>query len=358
MHIPHIEAAPVIAIGRRLLLAVSMLLLVVFVAYLDREGYRDTNDDSVSLLDCFYYATVSITTTGYGDVVPASDRARLVTTLVTTPARVLFLIVLVGTTLEVLTERTREGLRVTRWRRRVRDHVIICGFGTKGRSAAAAVVGQGTPHDRVVVIEPDSDARADASEAGFVTIAGNASRTSVLRQAEVELAAAVIVAANADETAVLITLTARELNPNAVITVAVRESENAHLLQQGGADSVITSSAASGRLLGLATARPRAVAVIEDLLVAGGGLDVEERAVRAEEIGHPLRGSYDELVLAVLRNGALLPFADRRCAVLEAGDHLVVVVSHDGEVRGETPGGSDSGEPVTDRGEVGSPRRR
>ena len=61
----------------------------------------------MDLLDAFYYSTVTITTTGYGDVRPVSDEARLVTTILVTPARILFLIILVGTTLEILAERSR-----------------------------------------------------------------------------------------------------------------------------------------------------------------------------------------------------------------------------------------------------------
>ena len=73
-------------------------------------------------------------------------------------------------------------------------------------------------------------------------------------------------AANRDDAAVLITLTVRQLNPSVPITTSVREEENANLLRQSGADMVITTSATSGRLLGLSTDAPRVVAVVEDLV--------------------------------------------------------------------------------------------
>ena len=65
-----------------------------------------------------------------------------------------------------------------------------------------------------------------------------------------------------DDTSTLVTLTARELSATATIVASVREAENAHLLHQSGADSVIVSSEAAGRLLGLATDQPNAVGVI------------------------------------------------------------------------------------------------
>ena len=55
---------------------------------------------------------MSLSTTGYGDIVPVSPQARLITTLVITPLRLLFLIVLVGTTVELLTERSRQSFRI------------------------------------------------------------------------------------------------------------------------------------------------------------------------------------------------------------------------------------------------------
>ena len=86
------------------------------------------------LLDAFYYSTVSITTTGYGDIRPVTEDARLLTRCFVTPARVLFLILLVGTTLEILAERSRNAYRVARWRRDLKEHTIVCGYGVKGRA--------------------------------------------------------------------------------------------------------------------------------------------------------------------------------------------------------------------------------
>src|SRR5918999_5129150 len=165
---------PLRTIGERLALALGLVVLVALLAYLGRDGYVDPADEDVSLLDAFYYSTVSITTTGYGDIRPESDSARLVTTVIVTPARVLFLILLVGTTLEVLTARTRAAYRLSRWRRTLKDHVIICGFGTKGRAAATTLLGHGYRPDQLVVVDESPVARAKATEIGMSAIAGSA----------------------------------------------------------------------------------------------------------------------------------------------------------------------------------------
>jgi voltage-gated potassium channel len=327
IQLPGEETHPLERLGRRLALAVALTLFVAGLTYLGRDGYYDAAGGEVGFLDALYYATVSITTTGYGDIRPESTEARLVTTLLITPARVLFLILLVGTTLELLAERTRTAYRLNRWRKRLEDHIVICGFGTKGRAAVSTLEGRGVDLSRVVVIDDRVEAREQAKAMGLATVAGSATRSEVLEAAGVPAARAVVVAPNRDDAAVLITLTARELNRGAMIASAVREEENAHLLRESGADSVITSSGAAGRLLGMATQSPQLVEVLEDLLAVGQGLDIVEREVRPEEAGPLAEVSSREPVVAVIRDDELIRFDDDRAAHVVPGDRLVCLTN-------------------------------
>jgi len=328
VELPHGRRHPLRTIGVRLAVAVGLVVLIALLAYLGRDGYIDPEDDSVSLLDAFYYSTVTITTTGYGDIRPVTDGARLVTTVIVTPARVLFLILLVGTTLEVLTERTRDAYRLSRWRKTLKDHVIICGFGTKGRAAATTLIGHGYGPEQLVVVDESQSARSKATSMGMSAVAGSATTQHALHDAGIADAAAVVVAVDRDDAAVLATLTARELNPGAHIVSAVREDENAHLLHEGGANSVITSSSSAGRLLGLATTTPDIAQVIEDLLSVGAGLDIVQRPITDAEVGPLEELRSRNPVVAVSRGGRLLRFDDPDAAQLEPGDVLVEVVSH------------------------------
>jgi voltage-gated potassium channel len=88
-----------------MLLAAGLLALSAAIVYLDRHGYRDAAHPGrpLSVVGSIYYATVTLSTIGYGDIVPVTTAARLVNTVVITPMRLVFLIILVGTTLQVLT---------------------------------------------------------------------------------------------------------------------------------------------------------------------------------------------------------------------------------------------------------------
>ncbi len=322
---PH---GPVRNILVRLGIAVGLILFVASLTYAERGGYVDPEDKDVSLLDAFYYSTVSITTTGYGDIRPVSDQARLLTTILVTPARVLFLILLVGTTLEILAQRSRDAYRRSRWKRTLNDHIIICGFGVKGRAALRTLLDKGVSPDEIVVIDDSRDARDQAKAAGLTVICGSAASTEVLHQAGIHKARSIVVAVNRDDTAVLVTLTAREHNPQATIVASVREEENVHLLRQSGATSVITSADAAGRLLGFAVQQPEITEVLEDLMRVGQGLDIAEHEVGEDE-GGPLRAlDIPGPVVAIARDGDLLRFDDPRAAAVQPGDRIVHLRSH------------------------------
>ncbi|MEZ7001929.1 potassium channel family protein [Streptomyces sp. SCSIO 75703] len=312
-------------VAKRLSMAVLVLMVTSVIVYADRGGYHDGAGDSVDFLDACYYATVTLSTTGYGDITPVGDAARLTNILVITPLRVLFLIILVGTTLEVLTERTREEWRLNRWRSALRDHTVVVGFGTKGRSALQTVCAAGLRKEQVVVVDPSSKVIDAAAADGFAGVVGDATRSDVLKRAEVQRARQIIIATQRDDTAVLVTLTARQINRGAKIVVAVREEENAPLLKQSGADAVITSASAAGRLLGLSVLSPAAGMVIEDLIHQGTGLDLVERPVIKAEVGRNPR-ELDDLVVSVLRGHRVLGYDDPAVGGLELTDRLITIV--------------------------------
>ena len=135
-----------------------------------------------------------------------------------------------------------------------------------------------------MIIDTDHAAIARAGADGYAAIVGNASDSATLREAGIADARAVVVAPSRDDAAVLITLTARELAPNAFIAAAAREAENAHLLRQGGADSVISSSDARGACSGWRPRSPTDRQRARGPALAGEGLDIIERPVEHGEV--------------------------------------------------------------------------
>ena len=170
VRLPAIVRSPLWELTRRLLMAIALLSFTVALVYFDRHGYRDANDPpgyGVDLVDAIYYTTVTLSTTGYGDIAPFTDRARLINAFVITPARIAFLVLLIGTTLEVLASQGREMFRVARWRKNMGQHVVIVGYGTKGRSAVETLVNNGQDREGIVVVDPSPTAMSDAHADGL-----------------------------------------------------------------------------------------------------------------------------------------------------------------------------------------------
>jgi len=324
--LPEHVRSPWWELGRRLLVAFAILFGTVLLVWFDRDGYVDNNDPTgeVSFTDAIYYTTVTLSTTGYGDIAPVTTPARMVNAFIITPARIAFLVLLIGTTLEVLASQGRDMIRVARWRKNMGEHVVVVGYGTKGRSAVETLIGNGQDRDHIVVVDSGQVAQQDAHADGLAVVTGDATRRDVLRRAGVGRASQVIITTDRDDSNVLTTLTVRQLNPDAYIVSAVREQENAPLMRQSGADSVITSSDAVGRLLGLSTLSPTLGSVMEDLLTYGEGLEVAERDLLVTEVGQQPQALPDQ-VIAVVRDEKVYRYFDPVVTQLARGDRLVVV---------------------------------
>ncbi len=319
-----VQTNPLKAILQRIGLATFLLLVVTLITYIGRRGYVDNEhpDQLLSFVDSLYYATVTITTTGYGDIVPVTEVSRLVTTIVVTPIRVLFIVLLVGTTLQVLAEQSRFQFRLRKWQRDLSDHVVICGFGVKGRAAYEYI----HEHDEdleVVVIDQDENALDEANRLGITGISGLAYETSILDAARVATATKVIVALSTDEQTILTVLRIREINQDCQVIASCKEEANRDLLDSAQANEVIVSSSSAGRILGMAAETPDAARVVNDLLTFGDGLDINERHVAVD--GEPLERLHTETAIAVIRNGDVHRPGDETCKVLRQGDQVIYI---------------------------------
>lgn len=326
LRIPRRVHPPLTTIAWRLALAFAIVGVGAVVVWLGRTGYRDSTGRPVGWLTSFYYATVTLTTIGYGDVVPVTPTARLVNILVITPLRLGFLLILVGTTLRALTERTRAQWREQKWRRRVRGHALVIGYGTKGRAAVDTLLFRGWRPRDVVVVDLDRTAVEDANRVGLVGVVGDGTRIAVLDRAEVRKASQVMVTTGRDDTAVLAVLTVRRMHKRVVITASVKQTENAPLLRDGGADVVITSSEVAGQLVGTSALNPTVGVVMEDMLSGGLDLRVMERQPDAGEVGLVPR-QVPEAVMAVVRDGTPVLYDHPGLGAIRPDDTLVVLRS-------------------------------
>ena len=310
----------------RALLAMSLVLVAFLLLWFDRDGLKDQIDGHVSFTDTIYFTMITITTVGYGDIVPVSDRARLIDAFLITPIRLFVWLIFLGTAFNFLLKRSWEKWRMRMIQKNLHNHIIVAGFGASGRKSLEELISSGVPVSRVVVIDCLPE-RIEAAQAfGAATIQGDASRDELLRAVHVERASTILVSAGRDDTSILIVLTARNLAPKIKIGVAIRIEDNEGLARQAGADVVINPVSFSGLLLASSSQGAHVADYIADLATSSGRVALRERAVAVEEVGMSLAEIATGLAVRIYRGGHVIDAADNRECMIRADDRLLEIV--------------------------------
>jgi len=310
----------------RLGAALALIFVVVLVHWIDRDGLVDHHDGQVSFLDVVYFTMISITTTGFGDIAPISDRSRLIEAVIVTPIRIAVLFIFLGTAYNFVIRRTWENWRMNRIQKRLEDHIVVLGYGISGAEAVDELIERGTDPVCIVVVDPASDRLAVAEAKGCNVLEGDASRDDTLRAVRIEQARTVLVSAGRDDTTILIVLTVRHLAPNVPITAVVRADDNELLAKQAGADNVINPVRFTGLLLA-GSAEGRHIAdYLADLASVSGRVQLVERLVRPEEIGRSLDQLSDNgRGLRIYRGDRVIGFWEDDARQLVEGDIVVEI---------------------------------
>ena len=310
----------------RLAVALGLIILAFSLLWLDRDGLRDNIDGHLSFSDVIYFTMITVTTVGYGDIVPVTERARLIDAFLITPIRVFLWLIFLGTAFDFLFKRSWENMRMKNIQRQLSNHVILAGFGHSGRKAMEELLAGGTDIKDIVVIDCDELAIQTARDAGAATIRGDASRDEILAAVHVERASTVIVSTGRDDTSVLVVLTARHLAPNVRIAVAVRNVDNESLARQAGADVVVNPVSFTGLLLATSSQGANVADYIADLVTTEGKVALRERLATADEVGKPLKEVCRGLAVRLHRHGMPHSPWDPASDRVEEGDLIMEIV--------------------------------
>jgi voltage-gated potassium channel len=317
-------------LGIRLGMALGLIFLVIMIHWWDRGGLVDNLDGEVSFTDVVYFTMISITTTGFGDIAPITDRARMVEAIIVTPIRFAVFFIFVGTAYNFIIKRSWENWRMARIQEKLSDHIVVLGYGVSGSEAVNELIARGTNPRDIVVIDPDEENLVDAEAMGCNVLVGDATRDDTLKAVRISEAQTILVSAGRDDTSILIVLTVRHLAPDVPISVVVRADDNELLARQAGANNVINPVRFTGLLLAGSAKGAHIADYLADLASVSGRVQLIEREVLPEECGCPIgelksggRG------LRVYRDGKALGFWENECQNLQAGDIVVEIIPTD-----------------------------
>lgn len=316
----------------RVIRALSTLVILTACGTI---GYVVLED--MSWADAVYLSVTTISTVGYGDIIPLTPLGRYFTIglIVFGVGLALYtLSVIGGDILEGRLQNVFQRSSMMREIRKFRGHVIVCGFGRFGRVVVEELV---RGNRQVVVIDTDPDLVANLDKSKVEYIIGSAADDEVLECAGIRNADALVVGISAEADAVFITLSARELSPQ--IRIHARgESETAgRRLRRAGADFVSSPYQMGGMRTAASILRP---SVVDFLELSGPShneeIDLEEVRVgpgselvgleicEIERHGEKLR------IIALKRLDEaieLVPSPNLRVGI---NDHLVVIGEREG----------------------------
>ena len=316
------------SLALRVIAALVLVGIALTGHWLDREGLRDNTDGAVSFLDVVYFTMITITTVGYGDIVPVTDRARMFDTFVVTPVRVFVWLIFLGSAYSFLLRNSWERWRMASIQRRLSGHTIICGFGATGHAVAAELIRRGCASGEIVVVDQAEAALEEAAAQGLATVHGDATHNAVLEAAGLGRARSLIVTPGRDDTAVLIALTARRLASQVPVAVAIQATENEILASDAGATVIVNPVSFGGQLLAGSSRGAHIADYVSDLVTSHGRIALRERAAQPQELGQHLRDLRPGQGLRLYRDGRAIGFWEED-AVVRAGDIVMEVLPQD-----------------------------
>ncbi|NLW81496.1 MAG: potassium channel protein [Desulfovibrionales bacterium] len=307
-------------LGAGFLLAVFAYGLFIFVVV---EGW--------TLLDSFYQVVMTLSTVGFMELHPLSDRARLMVAVLILMGVGSFAY-LVGAFTQVVVEGRLQDLWGKRKMQKIinalADHYIICGFGRIGAVVAAEIRRENLP---VVILEKDPELLAELERENLLFLEGDATTDELLLAAGVERARGLFACVSQDAENVYITLSSRQFNPDLTIIARADRPESISKLERAGANRVLTPHQIGGKRIAQVMLRPTVTDFV-DLATQGHKLQMEEIQVRpgCELVGKNLitsgiRPRFNLMIIAIEKADGGMIFNPHPEAVIEAGDTLIAV---------------------------------
>ena len=312
--------------GIRIGLLLGLLAFVVTVHWIERDAFQDALDGHMSFSDIIYFTMISATTTGYGDIVPVTERARLFDALVVTPIRIFLILILAGTAYTFVIKRTWNKWIMRKLQRTLTGHTIVAGFGNSGSEAVGELIQRGHDPRQIVVLDVNDAALERAEALGCAVIDCDATRDSAMEAVRVKEARSVIISAGRDDTSILICLTARHLAPKVPISVVVRAGDNEFPAKAAGATTVINPVSFAGLLLAGSTEGASIADYMADLASASGHVRLHERQIEAFEVGKSLKKAAVGVGLRILRGDQSIGWWEPGAGKLKAGDRIIEVI--------------------------------
>ena len=303
--------------------ALALLVLLGTAGFHLLEGWN--------WFDSLYMVVTTLTTVGYREIHDLSHAGRTFNIVfIITGVSLLFLAI--GALTQALLEFELRSLfgkrRMEREISRLSDHYIICGIGRVGRSAARELARKPAPF----VIIDQNEPKASLHQGNWLTIIGDATQESILRQAHIDKARGLVAATTTDATNLYIVMTARELNPRLKIIARASEDDAERRFLKAGADSVVSPYHFAGQRIAQSFLRPHVVSFL-DTATTHLGMDLEigeiliapESALAGKTIETSRIRQDSGVIVLAIKHGESMRFSPASDDRVQPGDYLIAM---------------------------------
>ncbi len=251
----------------------ALLLSVVLAAGV--TGYRAI--EGFSWLDSLYMTVITLATVGFKEIQPLSDAGKIFTIILIVSSFGIFAYVITTITRFIIDGGMRNYYlqrKINKMIQHTSKHVIICGYGRNGSQACREFTQRGQPF---IVIESKESVIDRMREDGIeLFVHGDATNDSVLEQAGVATASALITSLPSDADNTFVVLTARHMNPELTIISRASGIFSDVKLKRAGANNVIMPDRLGGIHMAMLVIQPDVVEFVDNMLLQGGSVSLEE----------------------------------------------------------------------------------
>lgn len=300
-------------------------------------GYRILSGGQASYLDCLYMTWITVVTVGYGEVIDLSHNpaGRVFTMVIGTAGIANIWYSMSKLTVFIVESRFDEVLRRRKMQEQIshmQDHYILCGIGRVGGNVAHELAVTERP---LVAIDESAEAIANFRERHPETMIlhGDASDDDLLIKAGIAHAAGVFAVTGDDGKNLLITLSAKQINPKVRVVARCHEVRNIDKLKRIGADAIVSPDFTGGMRIASSMLRPAVVTFLDEMLRTDEKLRVEEILVPPDyaprSLADAVPASREYVVLAVRMAGSW-QFNPATDFTLQPGNALVAMATPEG----------------------------
>jgi voltage-gated potassium channel len=331
-------------IKTRLATAATILFVILTTGTL---GYYKLTGEDESLFDCFYMTVITLTTIGFDETIDLSGNvpARILTIFIAFTG-IGFLSFFISTISATLLEGTiRETYKTKKMNKNLynlENHYIICGLGRNSIHLLDEIIS--TNRDCVAVdISKEVVQNTLIKYPHLIYIVGDASEDEILKRSGIMKAKGLFAATSDDNANLVISLSARRLNPDLKIVALCSNHSNAGKLKLAGADSIVSTNLISGLRLASEMLRPTVTQML-DILQSGKENDLRIEQIELDgryhgrSIGDLLVTDFKDILLIALKTKDQIYFKPADDLEISEGDAAIIITTPERRIQLETFG--------------------